>query len=165
LLPAATSARLWALSGHNATCTFLGTVNQWCLSVILCNGVLSYYYLLYIRFGVTARTFARRFEPWMHAIAIGNPFITSIIGASLNMYSEAALWTGCYVVDYPCGCHEEKGECKTEMVFLDFWRSLVEFRHAFIGSGQLCEFLACAATKSTGASQLIDFGTTRSKDQ
>jgi hypothetical protein len=126
LLPAATSTRLWA-SGNNATCTFLGTVNQMCISVILYNGMLSYYYLFSIRFGVTARTFARRFEPWMHAVAIGYPFITSIVGASKNMYSEAALWTGCTVVEYPRGCHEENGECKTEMVFWIFGGALLSF--------------------------------------
>jgi Serpentine type 7TM GPCR chemoreceptor Srv len=126
LMPAATSSRLWA-SGNNATCTFLGTVNQMCISVILYNGMLSYYYLLSIRFGVTARTFARRFEPWMHAVAIGYPLITSIVGASMNMYSEAALWTGCTVVDYPRGCNQENGECKTELIFWIFGGALLSF--------------------------------------
>jgi hypothetical protein len=126
LLPAATGTRLWA-SGNNATCTFLGTVNQLCMSVILYNGMLSYYYLLSIRFGVTAKIFAHRFEPWIHAIAIGYPYITAIVGASTNMYSEAALWTGCYVVEYPRGCNQENEECKTEIIFWAFGGALLSF--------------------------------------
>jgi hypothetical protein len=43
------------------------------------------------------------------------------------MYSEAALWTGCYVVEYPRGCNENSGECKTEMVFWIFGGALLSF--------------------------------------
>jgi hypothetical protein len=126
LLPAATSTRLWA-SGNDATCTVLGALSQICVSVLLYNGVLAYYYLLSIRFGVTARTFARRFEPWMHAIAIGYPLITSIMGARMDMYSEVALWTCCYIVEYPRGCNEERGDCRNEMIFWFFGGAWIIF--------------------------------------
>jgi hypothetical protein len=89
--------------------------------------MLAYYYLLSIRFGVTARTFARRFEPWMHAIAIGYPLITSIIGARMDMYSEVALWTCCYIVEYPRGCNEESGDCRNEMIFWFFGGAWIIF--------------------------------------
>jgi Serpentine type 7TM GPCR chemoreceptor Srv len=37
------------------------------------------------------------------------------------------LWTGCTVVDYPRGCNQENGECKTELVFWIFGGALLSF--------------------------------------
>jgi hypothetical protein len=127
LLPASTSTRLWA-AGNDSTCTFLGTITQLSLSVILYNGVLAFYFLLTIRFGVTERTMVRHYEPWMHAIAIGYPLVTAIAGASMNLYHEVYFWTGCWVVDYPVSCYEENGKCRNEMIawlFMGTWIVLV----------------------------------------
>jgi Serpentine type 7TM GPCR chemoreceptor Srv len=123
LLPAATSTRLWAV-GNDSTCTFLGTISQLSLSAMLYTGVLAFYFLLTIRFGVTEKTLARQYEPWMHAVAIGYPLLTAIMGAFLHLYHEAYFWTGCWVVDYPVSCHEENGECRNEKigwVFMGIW--------------------------------------------
>jgi Serpentine type 7TM GPCR chemoreceptor Srv len=123
LVPIATSQRTWA-SGNHATCTLLGTIMQLAMSSLLYNGMLSYYYLLTIRFGVKEKTFARRFEPWMHALAIGYPLVTSIIGASINAYHELEVGFGCWISDYPPGCNEEKGECTNVMlgwIFMGAW--------------------------------------------
>jgi hypothetical protein len=123
LLPAATSTRLWA-AGNDSTCTLLGTMSQLSLSAMLYTGVLAFYFLLTIRFGVTEKALARHYEPWMHAMAIGLPLLTAITGASMHLYHEVYFWTGCWVVDYPISCYEENGECRNEMIgwlFMGIW--------------------------------------------
>lgn len=115
LPPSETSQLVWA-SGNDATCTFLGTLTQLALASVLYNGVLSYYYLLTIRFGVKEKTFATRFEPWMHALAIAYPLFTSLIGAGMGFYHELELGPGCWVTDYPAGCLDDTGECKSPLI-------------------------------------------------
>jgi len=72
--------------------------------------MLSYYYLLTIRFGVKEERFARVWEPWMHALAAGWPLGTSIVGAVLGVYHEVELGNGCWINDYPEGCGDGSGE-------------------------------------------------------
>jgi hypothetical protein len=111
LSPANTSQRFWA-SGNDATCTLLGAISQLNLATGMYNGILSYYFLFIIRFGVRDSVFARRYEPWMHAMAIVLPIGTAVAGAVMNMYHENEMWLGCWIADYPKGCSVENGECR-----------------------------------------------------
>ena len=115
LLPKATSQRVWAI-GNDATCTVLGTFSQLSMTSIWYTGMLSYYYLLTIRFGVKEAAFARRIEPWMHALATGWPLLTGLAGAVMGIYHEIELGQGCYITDWPEGCADDTGECKSPLI-------------------------------------------------
>ena len=58
--------------------------------------MLSIYYLLLIKYGVKEAVFAKRYEPWMHAICIGFPLATAIWGASIGLYEEVELGIACW---------------------------------------------------------------------
>jgi hypothetical protein len=62
LVPAATSYRVWAM-GNDATCTFLGWTAQVGISTMMYNGLLSVYFLLTVRYGVTSSRIASQYEP------------------------------------------------------------------------------------------------------
>jgi len=127
LVPKATSQRVWAI-GNDATCTALGTFAQLSACSVWYNGILSYYYLLTIRFGIKEKTFAKRFEPIMHALATGWPLVTSIVGAVLGVYHETELGAGCWISDYPEGCMDDTGECKSPLIawiFAGIWAAFM----------------------------------------
>jgi hypothetical protein len=109
LLPADTSQRIWA-RGTDATCSFTGFLTQLAFSAIWYNGMLSYYYLLTVRFGVKTATMASRFEPWIHLLCVGYNLGTAIVGYAMGFYSEMELGQGCWIAEYPEGC-EVTGDC------------------------------------------------------
>jgi hypothetical protein len=60
----------------------------------------------------------------MHAIAILYPVLTAIIGAGMQVYHELELGPGCWVSDYPPGCVDDTGECKSPLIawiFTGIW--------------------------------------------
>ena len=62
LLPAETSLRPWTF-GTASTCQFMGMLTQLaCLWAIWYNCILSFYYLLTVRFQVKRETFRRKYE-------------------------------------------------------------------------------------------------------
>ena len=66
LLPRETSQRVWA-DGDDSSCQKLGFLVQIsCLWAIWYNAVLSFYYLLTVRFQVKRKVFCQKYEPWMH---------------------------------------------------------------------------------------------------
>jgi hypothetical protein len=103
LLPKQTSPRVWAI-GTDATCSFLGFVTQLGFSSILYNGFLSYYFLATIRFGVNRRTFALRWEPWIHIFVAFFCLTTSLVGIGVGFFSELSVGMGCWVNNYPEDC-------------------------------------------------------------
>lgn len=107
LLPAGTSKRVWAI-GNYATCAFLGFLTQLSFAALLYNGVLSYYYLLTVRFGVKRHKMAR-YERWMHGCAILFPLVTASIGAAFGVFHELEVGFGCWTTNYPENC--EGDEC------------------------------------------------------
>lgn len=104
LLPRATSNRVWAF-GNETTCTWLGFLAQLaCYWAIWYNCVLSFYYLLTVRFGVKRKAFIRKYELWMHLSgAIFFP-MTAIIGLMGNWYSEMRFAMMCWIGEVPKGC-------------------------------------------------------------
>ena len=101
LLDQATSLRHYAF-GTKATCTISGAVVQFGFSSFMYYGVLSFYFLLTVKFGMKDHDkMSAYFEMTSHIVAIGFPLITSIIGIILNVYSELDLGRGCWV-NTPC---------------------------------------------------------------
>lgn len=103
LLPAETSQRVWA-AGNDATCTALGFFMQLFFATMFYNGMLSFYFLLVVRFGVREEVLARRYEPWMHGLAIGWPLVTALVGLGMGLYHEFDVANGCWITEYPEGC-------------------------------------------------------------
>jgi 7 transmembrane receptor (rhodopsin family) len=95
LLPAETSQRAYA-SGTDATCSAMGFLQQLAFSAIWYNGMLSFMFLLKIKYGVEENVMASKYETWMHLLAIGVPLITAIIGAALGVYAELVVGHFCW---------------------------------------------------------------------
>jgi len=104
LLPSNTSNRVWAF-GSDRTCTWLGFLAQLaCYWAIWYNCILSFYYLLTVRFQVKRKEFTRKYELWMHLSgAIFFP-LTAIIGLIGNWYSEMRYAMICWIGEVPKGC-------------------------------------------------------------
>eukprot|EP00934_Nitzschia_sp_Nitz4_P002311 Nitzschia sp. Nitz4//scaffold402_size10731//6926//8110//NITZ4_009060-RA/size10731-processed-gene-0.7-mRNA-1//1//CDS//3329551076//2311//frame0 len=103
MLPSATSQRVWA-TGNDATCSMNGWFYQFSFSATLYNGMLSYYYLLTVRFGVKRAVFAAKYEIWMHAAIWIWSLATASFGAGIGLFNELALGFGCWASDYPENC-------------------------------------------------------------
>jgi len=97
LLPSDTSKRPWAL-GNDSTCTFLGFFNQLaCFWAVWYNCLLSFYYLLTVRFGVKKKVFRKKYELPMHLSgAIFFP-LTATIGFFGGFYSEERYTMTCWI--------------------------------------------------------------------
>ncbi len=97
LLPAETSQRIWAF-GNERTCQGLGFLMQLsCIWAIWYNCILSFYYLLTVRFRVKREVFCRKYELWMHLSGILFFPITSVTGYYARWYGEQALTMTCWV--------------------------------------------------------------------
>ena len=104
LLPSNTSKRVWAL-GNDTTCTWIGFLAQLaCFWAIWYNCILSFYYLLTVRFQVKRKDFTRKYELLLHLTgAIFFP-LTSLIGLIGNWYSEMRYAMMCWIGEVPKGC-------------------------------------------------------------
>ena len=104
LLPSATSTRVWAL-GNDTTCSWIGFLSQLaCFWSIWYNCILSFYYLLTVRFQVKRKDFTRKYELWLHLSgAIFFP-LTSVIGLFGDWYSEMRYAMMCWIGEVPKGC-------------------------------------------------------------
>ena len=69
LLPEDTSLRVWA-RGTDTTCTMIGFFTQFSFAAIFYNCILSFYYLLTVRFGVKRQEFSKRYEPYFHTFTL-----------------------------------------------------------------------------------------------
>ena len=130
LLPAESSQRVWAF-GTDKTCSAMGFLLQLSSSGIFYNGMLSFYFLLAAKFGITKRIMGRYIEPIMHIVSIGYPLITSSIGLEWGVYHETELGQTCWVANYPENCGEAPGEsgepCQSTMLGYVFGAVVVGF--------------------------------------
>jgi len=116
LLPQETSHRVWA-SGNDATCSFSGFMFQLSISMVLYYGSWSFYFMAVVRFGVSNKRFAKRYEPWIHVVAIFFPLTTASVGAALGVYAEHDIGPVCWVSNYPRGCEADPNiHCLSPMI-------------------------------------------------
>ena len=85
------------------SCRIMGTLLQLSLSNILYFGMLSFYFLLTIRFHVSHDQFSKKYEPYMHAFCILWPLITATIGFVVDWYDSLQSFPGCWIDNYPKG--------------------------------------------------------------
>ena len=109
LLPSKSSQRVWA-SGNDTTCSMLGFLQQFAFSAVWYNGMLSYYYLAIIRFGVKPQEFAKRYEILVHFFSLSFFVITASLGVGFGIYSEMEITQGCWIGEFPAGC-EARDDC------------------------------------------------------
>ena len=111
LFPAQTSLRPWAF-GNDNTCQFMGMLTQLAMIwAIWYNCLLSFYYLLTVRFRVKRETFRKRFELWFHLSgAIFFP-VTALVGWFGRFYHEHDLLLLCTDFRIPTGCDEFGENC------------------------------------------------------
>jgi len=97
-LPTESSLRIWSF-GSLQTCQALGFVNQFsCVAAIWYNCLLSFYYLLTVRFGVKRKEFRRKYEIWMHLSVLFFP-ISALLGYHGSWYAEQDLYMSCWAKD------------------------------------------------------------------
>ena len=104
-----TSPRPWAF-GTSQTCEVMGFFTQLSLWAIWYNCILSFYYLLTVRFKVKRRDFSRKYEPYMHLSGLIFFPTTAIVAYVLNWYGEQALTINCWIRTVPMNC-DENGVC------------------------------------------------------
>ena len=103
LIPSDSSHRVWAM-GNDVSCSFLGWLTQLALSAIWYNALLSFYYLLTVRFGISRLVFARRYEKYFHGLTLLFFISTATVGSALDVYGEFEISQGCWVGEIPKGC-------------------------------------------------------------
>ncbi len=120
LLPSETSQRVWAI-GDDASCQKLGFLMQLStLWAVWYNAILSFYYLLTVRFQVKRKAFCRKYELWMHLPgAIFFP-TTAVMGYIGGWYAEEELAMTCWIGDIKTGC-DDSGNCSGD------WGELIAY--------------------------------------
>lgn len=96
LLPRETSQRAWVI-GNQYTCGLMGFFQQSSLATIFYNGMLSFLFLLTIRYSIDEKRLVTLYEPWMHGLSIGFPLVTASTLAALGMYGELQVGPWCWV--------------------------------------------------------------------
>jgi hypothetical protein len=98
LLPGETSLRVWAF-GSERSCEVLGFLNQLaCVAAFWYNGMLSFYYLLTVRFRVRRKDFQNKYETPMHLSALFFP-VTGFLGYLFGWYAEQDLSMTCWAAE------------------------------------------------------------------
>ncbi|CAJ1931668.1 unnamed protein product [Cylindrotheca closterium] len=94
--------------GNATTCSVSGFMTTVAFSSALYSCMLSYYFLLTVRFRLKNSFIARRIEPLMHCISLGYPLISAIIGAYYDAYADTATYLGCWI---NCPAEKDEEEC------------------------------------------------------
>ena len=101
LTPRETSRRIYSI-GNSTTCKAIASLfTLGGTGSFLYSGMLSFYFLLKIRYQVTDSKMKNVYERYFHVIAIGLPLTTTIVGISLDVFDESRFGPGCWVVDRP----------------------------------------------------------------
>eukprot|EP00980_Cylindrotheca_fusiformis_P022025 scaffold8910_cov102-Cylindrotheca_fusiformis.AAC.4 len=96
-LTPAEGAEAWVWSvGNDATCTLLGALTQFGFSTHWYSGLLSFYFLLTVRFGVKEKSFGKAL-PYCHGIIVLWSITTAITGIIMEVYGPLGTGPGCWV--------------------------------------------------------------------
>lgn len=93
LLPKS-EGRSWAI-GNQATCTAMGFLQQLFGATIFYSVMLSFVFLLTIRYDVTEARLSSVYEPWMHGVSIGFPLVSAC--AVINWYGPLDVGQFCWI--------------------------------------------------------------------
>ena len=87
--------------GNHTTCTVMGTFTQFGLSAHWFAGLLSFYFVSTIRFGVKQATFARVL-PYLQGFILLWSAATAIVAGGLGQYSPSGPSPGCWIGSDGC---------------------------------------------------------------
>lgn len=99
--------------GSETSCRVIGTLFQASSANLFYYGMLSFYFLITVRFQMPQERFEHLVEPSMHAFAVVWPVGTGIAGGIFDVYDELELFPGCWVDNYPRGCVTD---CKSPLI-------------------------------------------------
>lgn len=99
VLPAETSSRVWAI-GNDVSCSVLGFLTQLGFSAVWYNNCLSWYFVMTLKYNISAEDFALSYEPYIHAFTIFFFLFTATFGYLFQVYSELPVGMGCWIVEY-----------------------------------------------------------------
>ncbi|CAJ1937041.1 unnamed protein product [Cylindrotheca closterium] len=116
LMPSET--RIWSFGNHTS-CNTLGFFTQFSFGAIGYNCILSFYYLLAIKFNIKRQTFSQRYERPMHFLNLSFFLITASVGAGYQFYGPVDVGMGCWVNNWPDGCHLT-GDCVSQKIAIVF---------------------------------------------
>ena len=88
--PSETSNQVWAF-GNNTSCTVNGFFGQLGTSALAYNGMLSFFFLLRLRFEHNVTAITLKFEPLMHIVAVGYPLVTAFLGLFFDAYGKRVV--------------------------------------------------------------------------
>ena len=86
---------VWAI-GNEASCNVMGFFQQFGFSAVWYNGMLSWMFLLSIKYSVSEEDLGKKYEPWMHGTSILFNLVTAAIGAGFDMYDQLSLGLSCW---------------------------------------------------------------------
>ena len=101
LLPRETSLRVWAF-GNARTCDAMGAILQLGFAATWYYGIVSFYFLMIVKYGLRLQDFRKKYEIPCHCVAIGVNVIFAAVGTGLKVFNENELGRGCWVADFEC---------------------------------------------------------------
>jgi len=111
LLPSETSHWITAI-GDDTTCQKLGFLTQLaCMWAVWYNCILSFYYLLTVRFKVKRQEFVQKYEKWLHFSGVIFFPVTAVVGLVGDWYEEEDLAITCWIGGVVTGCDESGNNC------------------------------------------------------
>ena len=94
----------WDSRVPSPTCTFMGFLTVLNYISPLYSIVLSFYFVMTIRYKISRQKFADRYEFPFHIFAAGYPLTVALVAILLKMMNPNSLFTGCTIDAYPPGC-------------------------------------------------------------
>eukprot|EP00980_Cylindrotheca_fusiformis_P004656 scaffold991_cov128-Cylindrotheca_fusiformis.AAC.28 len=95
-----TNKYVWSF-GNGVTCTALGTVAQFGITLHLYSAALSMYFLSTIRFGVPEERFSKYYERWIHGLILLFGLVTASVGCAQGLYENNHVGPGCWISQPP----------------------------------------------------------------
>jgi len=99
-------------AGNEATCTFQGSVSEFCGSTVYYNATLALSYLLMVRYEWSEHKL-RKIQPVLLYLPFSVCLISTIIPLFLDAYNYTGTWF-CWIAPYPLECGEEDSEVECE---------------------------------------------------
>jgi hypothetical protein len=87
------SQQVWTF-GNESTCSAIGFLTQFSYSGLFYNAMLSFYFVLSVRFHLKNEYITRTFEPFMHFLSLMYPLVTAIAGGAMGMYATTSFELG-----------------------------------------------------------------------
>jgi hypothetical protein len=112
---------VWGAMGNKASCSAQGFFIQCGIIGSFYSCALSMYYYKSLCFSMRDDEIAKRYEKWIHIVAVVWPLGTATAALQQDLYSYTGV--GCWIAPYPLRCHKRDGiDCiRGENAYLYAW--------------------------------------------